>query len=229
MSSLRSRGPCLVLALILAGCGQPGATDGPDAPRPAGGRFRGEVWADNWFALWSGDTQVAEDSVPITTERSFNAETFEFDAEFPITLNSVIKDYVQDDTGLEYIGLPNQQIGDGGFIMQVTDLTTGRVVAASGPAMRCLVIFEAPLNPACATDPQPAQTCMFRRDPEPVGWRSAGFDTSSWEAATVYTAAEVGPKEGYFTITWAPAAQLVWTSDLKLDNTLLCKLTVAAP
>ena len=43
-------------------------------------RLKAEVWADNWFAFYLGDTKVAEDSVPITTERSFNAETFVFDA-----------------------------------------------------------------------------------------------------------------------------------------------------
>lgn len=81
-------------------------------------RFKAEVWADNWFSLSVGERQVAEDSVPVTTERSFNSETFEFDASYPFDLNFVVKDYKQDDSGLEYIGLPNQQMGDGGFIMQ---------------------------------------------------------------------------------------------------------------
>ncbi|NBU93229.1 MAG: hypothetical protein EBS18_01460, partial [Actinobacteria bacterium] len=51
--------------------------------------FQAEVWADNWFALYSGMSLVGEDSVPITTERSFNAEVIFFDAELPLTLNLV--------------------------------------------------------------------------------------------------------------------------------------------
>ena len=40
--------------------------------------FRMEAWADNWFAAYLGDRRIVEDSVSITTERSFNAETVEF-------------------------------------------------------------------------------------------------------------------------------------------------------
>ena len=32
--------------------------------------IQGEVWADNWFAFYLGESLVMEDSVPITTERS---------------------------------------------------------------------------------------------------------------------------------------------------------------
>jgi|GEM_PF-5549923 len=38
--------------------------------------FSGEVWADNWFEMRIDAERVAQDSVPITTERSFNAERF---------------------------------------------------------------------------------------------------------------------------------------------------------
>ena len=37
--------------------------------------FTAQVWADNWFALYVNGELVGEDSVSITTERSFNAET----------------------------------------------------------------------------------------------------------------------------------------------------------
>jgi len=59
-----------------------------------------------------------------TTERSFNAEAFVFNAEYPLQLNFVAKDYKADDTGLEYIGRSNQQMGDGGLITQFTDVAT---------------------------------------------------------------------------------------------------------
>jgi len=52
-----------------------------------------DVWADNWFQLNVDGVIVAEDSVPITTERSFNAESFTFDAEPPFTLGLIAKDF----------------------------------------------------------------------------------------------------------------------------------------
>ena len=67
---------------------------------------------------------IIEDSTPITTEPSFNAEAFVFNAEYPLQLNFVAKDYKADDTGLEYIGRSNQQMGDGGLIAQFTDVAT---------------------------------------------------------------------------------------------------------
>lgn len=197
-------------------------------PTSTASRFKGEAWADNWFALYVGDTKVAEDSVPITTERSFNSETFSFDASYPFELNVIIKDYIQNDTGLEYIGTPNQQMGDGGFIMQITDTSTGRVVAVSSTAFRCLVVHKAPLNPTCEKDSNPSITCLSRIVEEPPGWKSAGHDVSSWEAATVYTPAQIGVKDGYYNIAWDASARLIWTSDLKADNTLLCKVVVTA-
>lgn len=189
-------------------------------------RFKGEVWADNWFAAYAGDTKIAEDSVPITTERSFNAETFSFDATYPFDLNLVVKDFKQDDSGLEYIGTARQQLGDGGFIMQVTDVATGAIAAVSSTATRCLVIHKAPLNPSCEHDANPIATCQFLSLAEPAGWKSTGFDVTQWQSATSYTEAQIGVKEGYYDIAWNSAARLIWTSDLKADNTLLCKVTV---
>ena len=99
-------------------------TAGSDGPR----RFRAEVWADNWFSLQVNGEAVGEDSVPITTERSFTAETIEFEASYPLTVAVVAKDFKEDDTGLQYIGTDRQQMGDGGLIAQITDLDTGHRV-----------------------------------------------------------------------------------------------------
>lgn len=196
---------------------------------PVTGKFKGQVWADNWFALYVGDTKVAEDSAPITTERSFNSETFNFSANYPLELNFIIKDYKANDSGLEYIGLSNQQMGDGGFIMQITDTTTNKIVAVSSTAFRCLVIHKAPLNPTCEKDANPLATCQSKIIDEPIGWKNVGFNTSTWENAVAYTTTQIGVKEGYFDIAWDAAAKLIWTSDLKADNTLLCKAAVAQP
>ncbi len=211
----RLAGACLAASLPLAA---------------AAGQFNGEVWADNWFALHVGERFVGEDSVPITTERSFNAETLRFEAEYPFVLNFTIKDFKQNDTGLEYIGSPRQQIGDGGFIMQITDTATQKVVAVSSSATKCLVIHKAPLNPNCVSSSQPTvASCGATIIEEPASWKAADFDTRAWQDATVYRAADIGVKDGYHDITRDPAARLIWTTNLKADNTLLCKLTVTAP
>jgi hypothetical protein len=43
---------------------------------------------------------IAEDSAPITTERSFNAKSFTFEAERPFVIGLVAKDFKENDTGL---------------------------------------------------------------------------------------------------------------------------------
>ena len=223
-----------LLVASLVGCG--GGSDGTAAsigttPATATTRsFKVQVWADNWFSLHVGETYVGEDSVPITTERSFNAETLNFNASYPFVMNFIVKDYKQNDTGLEYIGLANQQVGDGGFIMQVSDTSTGKVVAVSGSAVKCTVIHKAPLISSCAAQSNPTvASCGASIVDEPATWKSAAFDASGWQNASAYSAAEVGVKDGYNTVAWDASAKLIWTRDLKADNTLLCKLTVTAP
>jgi hypothetical protein len=125
-----------ILLLSLVGC-----SAGADSIVTQG-RFRAEVWADNWFSFHLGETAIAEDSVSITTERSFNKEVFGFDGTYPLVLNFVVKDYKKNDTGLEYIGTPQQQMGDGGFIAQIKDTTTGRVIAVTNAGWRCLVVHQ---------------------------------------------------------------------------------------
>lgn len=214
----------------LCGCGSQSGTTQDMSTQGDGGpntvTFVGEAWADNWFALYFEEQLIAQDSVPITTERSFNAETFTFAGTYPMVLSFVLKDYKADDSGLEYIGLPNQQIGDGGFSFQLTDKNQGKVVAVSNKNWRCKVIHRAPLNPTCVKDAEPIKTCQFQSEAEPIGWRATTFDDSSWVPATEHTAAAVGPKDGYLQIKWDPSAKLIWSSDLKTDKTLLCRVRI---
>ena len=190
--------------------------------------FTAEVWADNWFSLYVNGELVGEDSVPITTERSFNAETITFTATYPLTIAMMTKDFKQDDSGLEYIGTGRQQMGDGGFIAQITDTSTGKVVATTTTGWRGLVVHRAPLNADCLSSADPSTDCQHEITPEPADWTSPTFDDSAWTAAIQYTASEVGPKDGYDTITWSPAAELIWSGDLKIDNTILWRATVTA-
>ena len=191
--------------------------------------FKAEVWADNWFAMFVGDTKVGEDSVPITTERSFNSETFTFEASYPLQLRVIAKDFKENDTGLEYIGTDRQQMGDGGLIAQITDLVTGKVVAATDASWKGLVVQAAPLNTGCEKSTSPQQTCISRMLPEPVGWKGTSFDDNGWTNATIYSADQVGVKGGYNDIAWSTQAKLIWTSDLHVDNTILWRRTIAVP
>ncbi len=213
-----------------AGTAETGATTSTSAAATSAPvSFTAEVWADNWFSLTVNGEAVGEDSVPITTERSFNSETIDFEASYPLTVAVVTKDFKEDDSGLEYIGTPQQQMGDGGFIAQITDNSTGEVVAVTDGTWQGLAIQRAPLNTECESSSDPATECQSESLDEPDGWTDAAYDDGDWEAATVYTAEEVQPKEGYDQIAWDAGAQLIWTSDLNVDNTILWRVTVPAP
>ena len=190
------------------------------------GTYKGEAWADNWFSMSIGGELVLEDSVSITTERSFNAETWGFDATPPFLMSFVLKDFKEDDSGLEYIGEPNQQMGDGGFIAQITEQDTGEVVAVSDDGWRCLTVHRAPLDTGCEDSADPDTDCTSEVVAEPDGWQQDDYDDSGWAAATIWSAADVDPKDGYDQISWDPSAELIWGTDLEVDNTLLCRAWV---
>lgn len=190
--------------------------------------FHADVWADNWFEMRINGVQVAEDSVPITTERSFNAESFEFVATRPFVIGLVAKDFKENDSGLEYIGTRRQQMGDGGVVVQIKD-GAGKTVAVSSAAWRCLVVHSAPLDKSCAREANPVAgegACTFEVKETPAGWDRAGFDASNWPPASVYSEREVRPKDGYDRISWVSEAQLIWGPDLEQSNTILCRLVV---
>ncbi|SDB43882.1 PEBP family protein [Bauldia litoralis] len=198
------------------------------APAAMAETFSADVWADNWFALQVNGETVAEDSVPITTERSFNAESFSFEAERPFTIGLIAKDFRENDSGLEYIGTNRQQMGDGGVILQVKD-ASGATVVVSDAGWDCLVIHEAPLDKSCEGESNPVAgegACAFRVTEEPAGWSTADFDAAGWQAASVFSEREVSPKDGYDRIRWDDAAELIWGPDLETDNTVLCRITV---
>ncbi len=191
--------------------------------------LRADIWADNWFAMYANGRLVIEDSVPITTERSFNAETVTFTANLPMTIAFEVKDFKENDTGLEYIGTDRQQMGDGGMIAQFLEATTGKTVAVTDARMRCLVVQRAPVDRSCAEQSNPVAgegACGFVETAIPDNWTAADFDDSLWPAATVHSSWEVGPKDGYDTIDWDWDAKLIWSDDLVQDNTLLCRMVL---
>ncbi|WP_299772530.1 PEBP family protein [uncultured Tateyamaria sp.] len=188
-----------------------------------------DIWADNWFDMSVNGTKVLEDSVPITTERSFNAETVTFAVELPMTIAIKAMDFKENDTGLEYIGSRRQQMGDGGLIAQFVDVDTGETVAVTDDNMRCLVVHHAPVDRSCEASSNPVAgkgACAFELTEEPADWTAPGFDTSGWPKATLHTARAVDPKDGYDTVSWSEDAQFIWGPDLERDNTILCRVTI---
>ena len=231
----------LVVTWLAVGCGSGngGAATGAALPEttatgasPGQGvasEFVAEVWADNWFVLYVNGELAGEDSTPITTERSFNSETIVFTAPYPLTIGIEARDFKETNSGIEYIGKRNQQMGDDGVIAQITDVGTGKVVAVTNRSWRLKVIHRAPLNPECEKALDPDAACLFESTKAPPGWASVEFDAGIWGAATEWTVTDVRPKDGYDTIQWDDSAQLIWGSDLEVDNTILLRLTVPSP
>jgi hypothetical protein len=200
---------------------------GSSAPEPAARTLRADVWADNWFALYVGNELIKEDSVAYNTERSFNAESFSFDVKLPAQMNVIIKDFKENDTGLEYIGRARQQIGDGGFIAQFFDSLTDELIAVSSEGWRCLPIHRAPLNKSCSDSTTPDSDCEAEILTAPDDWMLADFDDSDWPMAVVHSERAVRPHGGYDIVFWEPSARLIWSGDLETDNTVLCRFRIS--
>ncbi|MGD1934359.1 MAG: hypothetical protein ACFB0Z_07600, partial [Candidatus Phaeomarinobacter sp.] len=219
------RGAALVMAAIALtiSTSVPAAASEPESEHD----FTVSVWADNWFAFYVNGELVGEDSTPVTEIRSFNSDTFTFRAAYPLTVSVVTRDYIENDSGLEYIGsffglfpvsesfTVFQQIGDGGFIAQVTEAESGRVIATTSQDWRGLVVHRAPLNPDCEKSTQPLADCDFYTADEPENWKSADFDDTGWGNATEYTADQIGARFGYNDIDWVSSASLIWTEDIE--------------
>ena len=190
--------------------------------------YTAEVWADNWFQFNVNGNKVAEDSVSITTERSFNAERFSFEAQTPFTIGLIAKDFKENNTGLEYIGSRKQQMGDGGVIAQIRD-SNNNIVVVTDSDWRCLVVHNAPSDKRCEKEDNPSAGegyCQFPEIPMPADWDKSDFDDSGWISAQIYSESTVRPKGGYDRINWSSDAKLIWGDDLETNNTILCRKTV---
>lgn len=188
--------------------------------------IQADVYVDNWFALYEQDELVKEDSVRFKTERSFNAESFKFSTAVPAQMAIIMKDYYEDDSGLEYIGRRRQQMGDGGLVAQFFDASTGALLAVSDDSWACKVIHQAPLNTLCVRDDNPLQTCQSRIESEPEGWKLGSFDASDWQPATIHSIAAARPHGGYRDVDWHQDAKIIWGEDLEVDNVILCRFTI---
>ena len=213
-------------ALMMVACSSARAQlSSPTATQQPQDTFEAQVYADNWFEFYVDGEVVMTDPVPITTEQSFNVEVFNFEAELPAQLAFHIMDYKEDDSGYEYIlsTTKRQQLGGGGFMAEFKN-ASGEVVAATNSDWTCKVVHRAPLDTSCASD---TKTCTAIILPEPSGWASASFDDSDWPAAVVHSDRDVGPKREHGRLSWDSASEFIWSEDLKLDNTILCRFTLS--
>lgn len=202
----------------------------PNAPSSAATTsvaFQAEVWVDNWFSLYINSKKVGGDSVAYNTERSFNSTLIKFTAAYPFEVGVIARDFMENDSGLEYIGKPNQQIGDAGFIMQIREVKSGKIVAVTNSQWKSLVIQRAPLNIECSTSTQPLVDCKNSTIAIPTKWAAKSFVDSSWKRSTEFSEAAVGVKDGYRDFNWSASSKLIWSADLKLDNTVLFRALVS--
>ncbi|NRB31951.1 MAG: PEBP family protein [Rhizobiaceae bacterium] len=193
-------------------------------------KLMAEIWVDNWFQMYVNGEKILEDSTPYKTERSFNAERVTFISDLPATFAFEFRDFMENDTGLEYIGSRRQQMGDGGAIIQFKNASTNQTLLTSNASWKCLVIHKAPINESCVREDNPtvgAGACTAKITQAPDGWTQPGFDDSSWANASVHSESAVRPKDGYDQISWNTNAKLIWGPDLQKDNIVLCRATVS--
>ena len=138
--------------------------------------------------------------------------------------------------------------GDGGFIASFSD------GAKTGPEWKCKVFYISPLDDASCIEvdaagnsdtsgcpssddtvacigSDPTSTCRGAHFELPSNWMSPDFDDSGWLEAKTYTADEVTGSPGFrnYEDTLFRDAAFIWTQNLRLDNLVACRATMAAP
>jgi len=173
------------------------------------------LYADNYVELYVNGRLIVKDPIVFTPH---NVVVTKFRAAYPMTIAVLLKDFAHPRTGLEY---NHTRIGDGGFIARFSNgvITDG--------SWRCHLVSRGPLDRSCLRN-NPAQTCTVRTLPMPRGWTRPGFNDRRWARATVHSEQAVRPLSVYYRYQWA-GAKFIWTKDLEIDNTVLCRKTVRRP
>jgi hypothetical protein len=73
--------------------------------------------------------------------------------------------------------------------------------------------------------------CRAAHASTPAGWERPGFEDGRWAPAALYAPDLVTRDPAYTTFAttrFAPAA-FIWTSNLNLDNRVVCRTTIDAP
>lgn len=196
------------------------------------------IFADNYFELYVNGQFVGRDTTGFVP---FNSSAARFQASYPMTIAVHLADWeTHFSLGMEY---DSYNIGDGGFI---ASFSNGVV---TGPEWKCLPVYIAPLDdPVCVVEdefgnpdssdcsdhPQcsseNAEACRALHYELPEEWTSVDFDSSNWADASLYDSIEVTNQRGYvdYAVLFGDA-QFIWSSNLDLDNQVLCRITVEAP
>lgn len=195
------------------------------------------IHADNYFELYVNGTFVCRDPIAFTP---FNSTACRFRAKYPVTYALRAVDWEEHlGVGMEY---GRYNVGDGGIVAHFSDGTT------TDESWKAETFYVAPLDnptcmkigalgardsstcsikPACATLAR-AATCQALHFAEPADWAAPAFNDASWPAATVYTRAQFGPKEAYTRLeSEFGDARFVWSRNIKIDNLVLLRKTVA--
>jgi hypothetical protein len=204
---------------------------------PDGVEITALIHGDNYVELYVNGTFVCRDPIAFTP---FNSTACRFRAKYPITYALRAVDWEEHlGVGMEY---NRYNVGDGGIVAHFSDGTTTNAswkadtfYLAPLDNTTCLKIgalgardsSACPIKPACATNAR-AATCQAVHFAEPADWAAATFNDASWPAATVYTRAQFGPKDAYTKLEKEFGdAKFVWSRNIKIDNLVLLRKTVA--
>jgi hypothetical protein len=154
------------------------------------------VYADNSFEFFVDGKEVASDPLLF---RPHQAVKFSFDTDTSSTRVYAVKakDWADVVTGYEFMGASKETdqgqkslalIGDGALRVLLSDGTV------SNSGWKCMTTSygptEASTEAGCSTSN--FAPCRIQNFTEPSGWKTLGFDDSTWQAATEYTDDEAG-------------------------------------
>jgi hypothetical protein len=206
---------------------------------PDGVEITALIHGDNYFELYVNGTFVCRDPIAFTP---FNSTACRFRAKYPITYALRAVDWEEHlGIGMEY---GRYNVGDGGIVAHFSD---GTLTDESWKAetfylapldnLTCLKISPlgardssaCSIKPACATRAR-AATCQAVHFAEPADWAAPEFSDAGWPAAKVYTRDQFGPKEAYtrFEREFGDG-KFVWSGNIRIDNLVLLRKTVATP
>ena len=200
------------------------------------------LFGDNYFELYVNGQFMGRDAVAFTP---FNSHAARYRVTRPITYAVSLVDW----EGYLGVGLEDMpagiHIGDAGFIASFSDGTV------TNESWKCKAFYVAPLDdPDClvldaagnldssgcpSTDDtvscignDPTRTCRAAHLRLPDDWMQPEYDDAAWLPATIYTADQVTTAPGFrnYEATLFAGARFIWTSNLNLDDHVICRLTV---
>ena len=192
----------------------------------------GYIYGDNYFELYVNGKLVGVDPVPYTP---FNSCFVRFKAKRPIKYAIKLIDWEENlGIGTELNAGNPMYPGDGGFIAKFSDGTS------TNSNWKAQTFYIAPLSDvkcvtedgtirnssSCTTLPSSASAAYALHWEIPQNWYSTDFDFSNWPSATIYTSAQVGPKNSFTNFSSQfNDAQFIWSTNLVLDNLVLIRFT----